>query len=82
MLWNHPTVAAVALVIGVSLAVLVVLAVLAAADRRAVAPAATGESRPGPAARPDTARAHRTDSDEPASARATEGSRSALTRAG
>ncbi|MFD7303782.1 hypothetical protein ACFV83_23105 [Streptomyces pharetrae] len=32
VLWNHPTVAAVALVIGVSLAVLVVLAVLAAAD--------------------------------------------------
>ncbi|MEV5730609.1 hypothetical protein AB0N50_33210 [Streptomyces pharetrae] len=32
VLWNHPTVAAVALVIGVSLAALVVLAVLAAAD--------------------------------------------------
>ncbi|CAM5268053.1 hypothetical protein SGLAM104S_02517 [Streptomyces glaucescens] len=82
VLWNHPTVAAVALVIGVSLAVLVVLAVLAAADGPGRAPARAGESRPGPAARPDTPRAHRTDSDEPASARATEGSRSALTRAG
>ncbi|MGW7195602.1 hypothetical protein [Streptomyces chryseus] len=48
LLWNHPTVAAVALVLGVALAVQLVLAVLAAAAGPAERPADTEPPEPWP----------------------------------
>ncbi|MGW7053546.1 hypothetical protein [Streptomyces sp. NPDC054887] len=51
LLWNHPTVAAVALVLGVALAVLIVLAILAAAAGTAGRAAQPEPQGPGPGKR-------------------------------